>query len=57
MTVTEEGPRGATTCNRTKLKRLKEVNKEIEEFVDNHTSTGAVDPVTGNYVVTLDDKM
>lgn len=39
----------------SKQERLKEVNKEMEEFVDNHTSTGAVDPVTGRYVVTLDN--
>ena len=40
----------------SKQKRLKEVNKEIEEFVNNHTSTGATDPVTGHYVVTLDNR-
>tara|TARA_Y100000996_G_scaffold395590_1_gene360955 strand:- start:2107 stop:4041 length:1935 start_codon:yes stop_codon:yes gene_type:complete len=39
-----------------KRKRLAEVNEEIVKFVDNHTTTGTTDPITGNYVVTVDNR-
>ena len=38
-----------------KRKRLAEVNEEIVKFVENHTTTATTDPITGNYVVTIDN--